>query len=468
MLPARSFSAVSDDVQTRVSQKLNVRSLEDWYSVTEDQISSLDLPDEIKGKLLAEALISLHPHHHWKPWRFQQQTRAIWRNNEQTKLFFEECASQMGVSSLESWHDIKSLRERLYSLGGRFLIDELYGGSIHAALSAAYPEHKFARWKFGNLPASFWKDRSNLLEFFEYTGTSLGVSKLDDWYGIRKADFVRAGGSTVLVNHFGGSLMEALKFVYPAHQWHPWRRDTVPKSFWTKKENVHQFLEWLGNQVGIQKLEDWYSVTKNQVSTKWPRTKPTVARPNTRRFHISLAEMLMQTFPSHPWLPWKFASGVPVSYWDSIENQRRFLDWMLHDVLGQRQLDAWYIVPYRVVVENGGLGLIANKYGASLVKALRAVYPEHKWLEWKFLAGVSKSFWEDRNNQIEYLEWLSQQLGVSSMDQWYQVSAEDIKSRAGAGLLKHHGHKVADLLLYAFPSHKWEEWRFTASQDARA
>jgi hypothetical protein len=463
----RNLCSISTRALSQAEQKLHINSLEDWYSVTADQIATFDLPNELKGKVLAEALVSLHPHHPWQPWRFKQQTKAIWSNNHHIKSFLDACAVQLGISTLGSWHDVKPLKERLYALGGSVPIEEIYGGSIFEALSAAYPDHKFARWKFGNVPASFWKDRSNLLDFFEFTGKSLGITKLEEWYRVRKADFVRAGGSTVLVNHFDGSLMQALKFVYPDHEWHPWRRATVPKSFWTQKENVRQFLDWLGHQLGIQKLDDWYLVTKSQVSTKWPRIKPNQSGHGTRRFHISLAEMLMQTYPSHSWLPWKFVSGVPMSYWDSIENQRKFFDWLLRHSLNQQLLDAWYSVPYGVVVENGGLGLLANKYGASLVKALRSVYPEHKWLEWKFLAGVSKSFWEERSNQVEYLEWLSEQLGLSSLDDWYDVPADEIKKHAGAGLLKHHGHKVANLLSFAFPSHKWEAWRFIGSQTGR-
>jgi hypothetical protein len=77
-----------------------------------------------------------------------------------------------------------------------------------------------------------------------------------------------------------------------------------------------------------------------------------------------------------------------------------------------------------------------KNYAASLPKALRAIYPEHAWVEWKFL-HVTKGFWQDRANRKMFFDEVGKTLGVTQKQGWYSHQAEDL-SEFGGMLYKHH------------------------------
>lgn len=49
--------------------------------------------------------------------------------------------------------------------------------------------------------------------------------------------------------------------VFSDYEWLPWKFNTVPKGFWDDKENVKKYMNWLGNQLNVNTMEDWYRVT---------------------------------------------------------------------------------------------------------------------------------------------------------------------------------------------------------------
>src|SRR5262245_53745185 len=61
---------------------------------------------------------------------------------------------------------------------------------------------------------------------------------------------------------------------------------------------------------------------------------------------------------------------------------KRFLD-RLGGNLGFKEMDDWYSVSSDVIAKNGGAGLLSY-YNNSIPLALQSIYPQHKWLNWKF------------------------------------------------------------------------------------
>jgi hypothetical protein len=69
-------------------------------------------------------------------------------------------------------------------------------------------------------------------------------------------------------------------------------------------------------------------------------------------------------------------------------------------------------------------------FGDSPITALRTVYPDHKWLEWKF-DRVSASFWSDKENRKAFLDWAFKDLQLTSMADWYNIQGDAIYKRGG-------------------------------------
>src|SRR5690348_16774500 len=44
-----------------------------------------------------------------------------------------------------------------------------------------------------------------------------------------------------------------------------WNTQRQYSGFWTKKVNHRQFFDWLGTQLGYKEMDDWYSVTQQDI-----------------------------------------------------------------------------------------------------------------------------------------------------------------------------------------------------------
>jgi hypothetical protein len=56
--------------------------------------------------------------------------------------------------------------------------------------------------------------------------------------------------------------------------------------------------------------------------------------------------MLATVFPEYEWLPWKL-ERCPRGFWDDINNQRKFLDWVSKE-LKIEEFSDWYKVTKQV------------------------------------------------------------------------------------------------------------------------
>ncbi len=69
-------------------------------------------------------------------------------------------------------------------------------------------------------------------------------------------------------------------------------------------------------------------------------------------------------------------SRTPSGYWNSVSNQRSFLD-SLGKSLNITSHEEWYKVTIAKVYEHGGASLLTYRYGNSVRKLLTTVYPEY-------------------------------------------------------------------------------------------
>jgi hypothetical protein len=54
----------------------------------------------------------------------------------------------------------------------------------------------------------------------------------------------------------------------------------------------------------------------------------------------------------------------------------------------------------------------------------------YSWLSGK----VPRGFWNDLKNQRVFFEWLADQLGVKSPEDWYKVTFSDVIAKGGRGV----------------------------------
>lgn len=141
----------------------------------------------------------------------------------------------------------------------------------------------------------------------------------------------------------------------------------------------------------------------------------------------------MSVYNDYEWLPWRFTI-VHKSTWEDVNNVNKYMKW-LENKLNIKKPEDWYNISIKVsknflrifltifedLKNNHGESLLYY-YDNSFVKLLSSVYPDFNWLPWKFITPTE--YWNDKNNIKKYINWLTEQLNIKSMEDWYSVSVQ--------------------------------------------
>jgi hypothetical protein len=125
--------------------------------------------------------------------------------------------------------------------------------------------------------------------------------------------------------------------------------------------------------------------------------------------------------------------------------------------------DDWYRLTKEDFDAHHGGDLLSDYYQGFRAAALRDYLPTHDWHEWRF-ADVPGTFWQNPEHRRHYMQWLGEQLGYQALDDWYEISTQDIEAHSGRGLLNYYQHAVLIAVIDAFPEHKWQPEQFFQHQ----
>jgi hypothetical protein len=110
---------------------------------------------------------------------------------------------------------------------------------------------------------------------------------------------------------------------------------------------------------------------------------------------------------------------LPNNFWDDINNQKEYMNWLFKK-LEYKELSDWYQISTDLIRDNKGSGLLP-KYDNSLQVLIKLIYPEYEWIPWKFNRVVG-GYFDDINNQREYMNWLFKKLEYKEMSDWYKIT----------------------------------------------
>src|SRR5262249_47813955 len=138
----------------------------------------------------------------------------------------------------------------------------------------------------------------------------------------------------------------------------------------------------------------------------------------------------MSVYNSHKWEKSQFSTIQ--GYWDSQEYQRNFVD-ELGNQLGFKQMDDWYNIVQKDIMENGGCGLL-NRYGGSPPKLIMSVYGYYRWNRDNFhvrspckLPKRHQTYWDNKDNRLALISNLTKELKITDLSDWYRISWNQIQ-----------------------------------------
>lgn len=292
-----------------------------------------------------------------------------------------------------------------------------------------------------------WDNRGNRVHFMEGLATALGVEKLEDWKNVGREQVRERGGGGLLAK-FDNSMHRLLADVFPHRS--PLEaascRPRRPQGYWGVAENRRRFLEEVRKEEAIGEAREWCKVTTRDIRRHGGQA--------LLNYHNgSLRAALAEAFPLEDWdSVLSGGMGRSKRHWDSLANQRSFLE----DVArrhGVRRPEEWRRVRREAIVSAGGSALLAKH--ASVFDALSTVFPEHEWNRVLCRPVVPPGYWDCADNVRGFLELLRSEAHVTSQEDWYRISGEEVGRLHGGSLLKKM--TLLDALRIAYPGQRWEE-----------
>lgn len=282
-------------------------------------------------------------------------------------------------------------------------------------------------------------------------GAQFNIQQLDDWYKVDP----RATGHKNRV-----ALPKILAEKYPEHNWLPWKFEHygVPKGYWLNVENQRLFLDWAGKKLGVQKMEDWYSIEGRQIIE---------LKGGSTILHQQggLVQALKAIYPDYDWKPEKFEQKHS-GFWHDMSHQRQFVE-ELGKKFGIQTLDDWYHVGVSKFQKAGGAHLI-NMYNCSMLQLLSAIYPDHNWIPWKF-GRCPSGYWDNKDNLRAFFDALGEELGIKKLEDWYQVRYIDLfRLKKHFLLTQKFNNSLYLALCHVYPEFRWVPWYFEKAPKLQA
>ena len=373
---------------------------------------------------------------------------GYWNSKSNQLQYLHWLQSELEISNYEDWYSIRT--KQIKDLGGHQFLRK-NDNSISKALNFLLPEYDWKPWLFHQTLKGFWDDMENRRTYLDWLGEVLGYKCLDDWYGISASDFRNNFGASLLFKIHDGSPARVVIENYPEKNWIVWNFSKVPQRYWEDIEKRREAIFWMKEKIGLKSLEDWYSVPQSAFR------KHRLFSMLTHQYNSGVYNMLVDIYPENDWKFWKFKK-VPNGMWNNPQRQQEYLQWF-EQVMNIQSPSDWYHVNADDFAKNHGKSLLFSQFNGSPKQVAESMYPDYEWLHWEFTT-VGNGYWDTRENQLYYMNWLGDKLGIICTDDWYKVTRDDFDSNSGSRLYQiHEGYQNAIVELL-HNEDGWKRWLF--------
>eukprot|EP01114_Cavostelium_apophysatum_P019779 TRINITY_DN6459_c0_g1_i1.p1 TRINITY_DN6459_c0_g1~~TRINITY_DN6459_c0_g1_i1.p1 ORF type:complete len:352 (-),score=50.40 TRINITY_DN6459_c0_g1_i1:8-1063(-) len=211
--------------------------------------------------------------------------------------------------------------------------------------------------------------------------------------------------------------------------------------FWNNPLIQSSFLDRIALRSNVRKWEDWYSVDKRAFLKNGGEGL-------LKYYNGCHVEAITSVYPQHPWKLYRFSfsnSGQLRDHWNSVSVQRQFLNDFAKKK-GFTAFDEWNFTNKDEIIENGGSALL-DLHSHSLLGALAASYPEHRWSALNFRhERIPQSFWANKEHRKNFVVDLALSLGIRSPHRWNQVGSAVVAAMGGRGFLEYYGNSLESAL----------------------
>lgn len=141
--------------------------------------------------------------------------------------------------------------------------------------------------------------------------------------------------------------------------------------------------------------------------------------------------------------------------WDDPQIRKPILD-LIVEKYGFKSEEDWYKLTRKMVLDVGGAELI-KYYDQSPIKLLRSTFPDYDWKPW-LLPNPPRNYWQNLDNLKLYFDWLSEKLGIKTLEDWYKIDYKNLYEFGFGGKAY-----LYQSLVKIYPDYDWKPWLFKNS-----
>ena len=253
-----------------------------------------------------------------------------------------------------------------------------------------------------------------------------------------------------------------LTTIFPHYQWKFLSLNNKKISKIISINKQQQIMEKLFIKLNLKRLEDWNKISKSKIESVGGKILLLI-------YKGDLKKLLEKIYPNYPWI---FLSQNSNLFFQSIENQREFMD-QFYLSFNLKSFDDWLNISQRILCKFGGKILIEKYYQRDQKKLLENIYPNYPWDFMKLKYNKNKINKEEINinikkkrykkylfksieKQREFMDKLFIKLKLKSLDDWLKIKRMKFLPNGGEILIyKIYKNNMNNLLLSIYPNYPW-------------
>ena len=241
---------------SKIKQKYNLNTPEDWNSITQDHIKSNGGSTLLKKYVMYDIKCMACPEGK-SIFNNPSLPSGYWENKENISKFLLEIQKKYNLNTSEDWNSIT--REHIKSNGGRSLLSKY---SMYELKCMACPEGKSI---FNNprQTSGYWENIENIHKFLSEIQKKYNLNTPEDWNSI-PATYIKSNGGWALLKKY--SMFELKCMACPEGK-SMFTKPPQPSGYWEIKENVNNFLLEIKQKYNLNTIEDWNLISRNHIES---------------------------------------------------------------------------------------------------------------------------------------------------------------------------------------------------------
>ena len=310
------------------------------------------------------------------------------------------------------------------------------------------------------LPHNYLTLDEHLKEWFEIIFEIENIISNEDIYNYSRINFAKYVSQ--IMSKIPDLCGEMIK-LFPERnlKWYKWK--IIPENYLNIEHNRKELFDaFLFDNNILLNSDDIYNISLEMLESHKASTL-------FNHYRHSIPDIILNLYPERIIIPWYF-KGHKFYFQDNkqvliIENVKK---WFEYEIVSEKPLNL--VLKNITSVDFGdvyGGSFLWNLFNGSVFEFINTIYPEYNIKAWELKILPSNYFKNKGKKDLiklkEWLEWIGNKLGYTSMEDYYNLGNLDIKDYCGITILKYGTLK--SLIMEVFKDFPFDINKFKTSQE---